>query len=362
MLKNHMRTVSNAYFFAFYKACLQLGVSPRDIEPLVPGGLKTLGNKDIRYPIGCITALLKTAEEKIPDKAIGIHVGKNLKPADFREVGHAIAFAENLRQSISLNMRYQPLTQQFGRSSLVVEDGLAWLNWHIDGDPEDCRQVTESVISSHTQFGRWLIWQYDKTIHSIHFRHKKPVYAEEYEDFFGCAVYYDQDVDAMVFDESALTYELPQHNPELLEEILVQLDSELMLMVSTGSISMRLSQLIEALIVNGSIEIDVVAKQIGFSERTLRRRLAEENITYRQLVSNTRKHLCERYMKSGTKNFKQISKSLAYSDASVFTRAFRKWYGKSPIEYAKDNNIYIPKEKPRKKPKNLDQVFAQLHG
>ena len=341
-----MKTVSNAYFAAFYQSCLDLGADKAEMQALVPGGEQTLGSSNIRYPAACVVELLNKAESLLTNQAIGMKVGKNLRPSDFLDVGHAITFSKNLRQSIAINIRYQPLTQQFGRSSLRVKDGSAWLHWHISDEPEDCRQITESIIASHTQFGRWLIWEYDKAIQGVYFRHKKPSYAEEYEAFFGCPIYYEQDFDAMVFDEAALSQELPQANEKMLKEVCARLDIAMLKLDAEGALSHRLSQLVEIILPRGEFEINKVADYLGVSERSLRRRLDKEGTTYRKIIAETRQRLCERYMRREDMSLKQIANRLSYSEQSAFTRAFRAWNNLSPSKYAKSQGLNIPRDEP----------------
>ncbi len=72
---------------------------------------------------------------------------------------------------------------------------------------------------------------------------------------------------------------------------------------------------------------------MGLSRRTLQRRLAEQGITYKRLVDETREALARRYLENPQRSLTEITFLLGFSEQSAFTRAFRRWHGESPSDY-----------------------------
>jgi AraC-like DNA-binding protein len=66
---------------------------------------------------------------------------------------------------------------------------------------------------------------------------------------------------------------------------------------------------------------------------TLRRRLAEEGLTFRGLVEEVRKGLARVYVRQRHIPLSEIAFLVGYSEASAFSRAFHGWYGVSPQAY-----------------------------
>ena len=79
--------------------------------------------------------------------------------------------------------------------------------------------------------------------------------------------------------------------------------------------------------------IDDVARELGMSSRTLRRRLAEQGVIYTELVEDVRHKLALRYLSDASINLKQVVYLLGYSDLPAFNHAFRRWTGTSPRDY-----------------------------
>lgn len=72
-----------------------------------------------------------------------------------------------------------------------------------------------------------------------------------------------------------------------------------------------------------------LARQLGMSECTLKRRLAEQRTSYTQLLDQARRTRALELLRSSA-SVEEVSTMLGYSDAANFTRAFRRWTGQSP--------------------------------
>ncbi|HVP29803.1 MAG TPA: helix-turn-helix transcriptional regulator [Myxococcota bacterium] len=75
-----------------------------------------------------------------------------------------------------------------------------------------------------------------------------------------------------------------------------------------------------------------VARKLGVSPRTLRRRLAEVNTTYRQQLDDVLAARALDLLAEGIRS-EEIAHSLGFSDASAFRRAFKRWTGRSPASH-----------------------------
>ena len=76
----------------------------------------------------------------------------------------------------------------------------------------------------------------------------------------------------------------------------------------------------------------VVAADLGTSERTLSRRLAEQGISFDQLIDDIRKDLAMRYLDEGKVKLQELAFLLGFSMHASFTSAFKRWTGKTPSE------------------------------
>jgi AraC-like DNA-binding protein len=83
----------------------------------------------------------------------------------------------------------------------------------------------------------------------------------------------------------------------------------------------------------GILTLEDVAANFNMSPRSLQRRLQQESTTFQQLADAVRKSLAIHYLQSGKHQIKEISSILGYNELSAFSRAFKRWTGKAPIDY-----------------------------
>jgi AraC-like DNA-binding protein len=69
------------------------------------------------------------------------------------------------------------------------------------------------------------------------------------------------------------------------------------------------------------------------SERTLQRRLEEEDTSFVQLLDDTRRELAEQYLGRLNLSLAQAAYLLGFADQSSFFRACRRWFDLSPGQY-----------------------------
>lgn len=75
------------------------------------------------------------------------------------------------------------------------------------------------------------------------------------------------------------------------------------------------------------------AKYLRMNERTVRRRLADEGCTYRQIVDKARKERAIALLLNSSIPVDRISDILGYSETASFRHAFRRWTGQSTTEF-----------------------------
>ncbi|MFB7716815.1 AraC family transcriptional regulator ligand-binding domain-containing protein [Nocardia sp. NPDC056100] len=73
-----------------------------------------------------------------------------------------------------------------------------------------------------------------------------------------------------------------------------------------------------------------LAEELGLSQRTLRRRLIDEQTSYRALVDEVREGLAMELLTTTQLSIEQIAHRLGYSETAAFTHAFARWRGAPP--------------------------------
>jgi AraC-like DNA-binding protein len=92
----------------------------------------------------------------------------------------------------------------------------------------------------------------------------------------------------------------------------------------------KVEQALEPLLASGDIGMDRIARELGCSRQTLYRRLREEGATFEQLLDRLRHRLALRYIDREGLGVKQTAYLLGFSEPASFSRAFKRWTGRSP--------------------------------
>jgi AraC-like DNA-binding protein len=73
--------------------------------------------------------------------------------------------------------------------------------------------------------------------------------------------------------------------------------------------------------------------KLGLSERTLYRRLADQGLTFGTLLERVRTERAITMLESTDGSIETIAFKMGFSEASSFSRAFKRWTGSSPLAY-----------------------------
>jgi AraC-like DNA-binding protein len=84
--------------------------------------------------------------------------------------------------------------------------------------------------------------------------------------------------------------------------------------------------------VDGDPPLERIARQLGRSERTLRRQLADEGAAYRSIVDNVRRARADVLLADASVSLAEVAFALGFSEHAAFSRAYKRWTGVSPMD------------------------------
>jgi AraC-like DNA-binding protein len=90
---------------------------------------------------------------------------------------------------------------------------------------------------------------------------------------------------------------------------------------------------VEPMLDQGDVSIERIARKMGMSRQTLYRRLRAEGTTFEEILDAKRRQLAIRYLGLDRSSVKGAAYRLGFSDPAAFSRAFKRWTGRSPSEF-----------------------------
>jgi AraC-like DNA-binding protein len=139
---------------------------------------------------------------------------------------------------------------------------------------------------------------------------------------------FDQPRHRLVFDAAYLDLPIVTADPAAYRTALELCERQLVEREPGALLVQRVNR--ELFAADGGVRTSVqVARSLGMAERTLKRRLAEQGTSYSELLDRQRQTRALELLRTDW-SIEEVADRLGYSDAANFTRAFRRWTGKSP--------------------------------
>jgi AraC-like DNA-binding protein len=100
------------------------------------------------------------------------------------------------------------------------------------------------------------------------------------------------------------------------------------------SATLELRQLLAGLPPGVRLSLDVAARNLGVTARTLQRRLRAEGVTFRSVLEEAALESAARTVASAA-TMSEASAKLGFSEPAAFHRAFKRWTGMTPRRFGK---------------------------
>ena len=265
------------------------------------------------------------------DSRLALKIAAATPPGAFGVVEYVCRSAPTLGDALRQWVRYLNLLDDAVVVGLVTEGDRAYL-----------RVVRESEApapASHELC--WaLVARYAKELSTVPFRvlaielaHRPPGDVAPYRAFFDAPVVFGAATTQMVFPASVLAASLVSSDPALLAILTRAADEVARKMVTRDPpLTQQVKRALHDLLRNDEANVDVVAKRLGMTSRSLQRRLKDEGTAFQTVREDLRRELAERYLADGLA-IAEISFLLGFSEPSAFFRAFKRWTGETPLAH-----------------------------
>ncbi|ADO56538.1 MULTISPECIES: AraC family transcriptional regulator [Paenibacillus] len=153
------------------------------------------------------------------------------------------------------------------------------------------------------------------------------------EAYFGCRIRIDAKCNRMTLHRRDLDLPFVSYNEELLEILTPVLDRSLAEQQRNCSITEMVKWIIKRSLTGGRPDIEAIAKELNMSDRTLQRRLTDQNTNFKHLLTQARHEQARKYLADPSLDIKEVAFLIGYEDQNSFYRAFRLWEGDTPLNW-----------------------------
>lgn len=269
----------------------------------------------------------------LPDA--GLEIGAQGDVGDFGLLGLAILTSGTLGEALSAAMEhYRVCGCMLELSAEPVDDGVLALVAHqpfndVGLEPFFC----EELFASCTSIARKLAGK-DFAPLRMELRYSAPAYAGRYTELFRCPVHFAAERNRLLVDVRWLALPLPGHNPLTSRQALALCAERIVPMDELGSRPELVVAVERALReqLPRAPRMSDVAKRLNLSERTLRRKLAEAGVVFRELHDRVRAEFATHLLQQRQLSVTEVGVRVGFNDSREFRRAFKRWTGLAPTE------------------------------
>lgn len=265
------------------------------------------------------------------DSALPVRYGEIISVDDFGALGLALKTASTLREALTRLARYILVLSDSLEYQLVDVVGGADFVLHRPGHRRGARLANECAIAAIVSLLRQIAPR-GVLPTSVSFSHPPPDSIEAHEAFFGCPVRFEAGVNAILVSDAILNTRTRLADEGLSAFILATLDS-MKTARTQRALPTQLRSAITDALPDGRPTRGQIARQLGMSERTLHRRLADHGETFQSIVARAQREAAESLLADRSSSLAEVAFLTGFSDQSAFTRAFKRWTGRTPLNF-----------------------------
>lgn len=262
---------------------------------------------------------------------IGLEVAQQIRLVDFQDVGVFLTATENVADLLRQLANYSALfSNVMALNTVQLDEGIE-VSVRYQADVSLKNERLEFL----TLAGPVLVSQYLASplrLDLVELPREKPEDAAVWDAAFGLPVRWSAPVPRYRVSAVEARRQVLTRNEQLRKDLQLTLDARLLnaqkahpLDDVRAEITLQLNHQVPG--------VESVAAALCISARTLQRRIAQEDTTFSALLASTREQLGKHYL-SLNLSVAAVAERLGYCDVPTFSRAFKRWTGQTPAQFA----------------------------
>ncbi|MCW2271504.1 HTH-type transcriptional regulator VirS [compost metagenome] len=281
--------------------------------------------------------VLELASKASDNPLFGLEFGLHQGVGIFGSLLYLVRNARTVDDALDDLGRYFHVHDNYGDVVIDHADGQARLYYATSADLlPGSRHVSELVVGVGHQLMRTLLgnrWQPTAAL----FQHAPVANPARYRRLLGVVPRFNAAFDAWLFPAPLLSVPLSDADPAL--HRLMRQHLEAISEQHNQRLPSHVQRLLRSFLPSGRVTIECIADFMRLSPRSLQRQLAEQGTSFQTLLDDTRQAMTLRYLEESDISLMQLTEVLGYANQSAFSRAFQRWFGTSPRQWLKQQQL-----------------------
>lgn len=289
--------------------------------------IKTAG---LRVPFRVVDELWREASKLIDDPCFGLRAGEFWHPAHMHALGYAWLSSHTLREALGRYKRYNRILSP--AADIALENNDQGFTVVVKKTPRIAPRPNR-IDALFACIMKMCRTNYGNSLNpvGVSLSRKKPPCFKVYQAVYKAPVVFEADQNCLTLPLDAVDRRLLGDNPQMAlvhDKIMIDYLAKL----EKGDTVNRVKAAIIDRLPSGQVAQQDVAPLVNMSVRSLQRRLKALGTSFQKLLDLTRSELAHDYIRDMETDLTEIAFMLGFSEHSAFSRAFRRWTGRSPKE------------------------------
>jgi AraC-like DNA-binding protein len=330
-------TVSAGYLKALLDFAVLNGASEQRLLARADIPVEALADQDNRLSFTRYVALMREAKADTNNPALALEFGAASDMRKFSVVGLISHASANMMEALIQLNRYGRLVVDVegiadgARFALTDTNGERWME-DRRANPNAFPEMTESTWSRFIVTSRRDFPEHTYAL-AAHVTHAAPAYRARYEELWQVPVTFSSHWNAIRSDPSWERVQIQPDNRYVFGVLTERGDALLKGLESAETVRGKVEALIMPILHTGEVSVETIAAKLNTSRQTLYRQLKDENATFEQVLDDLRRRMALDYIAAKKVSVNETAYLVGFSDPASFSRAFKRWTGKSPREW-----------------------------
>jgi AraC-like DNA-binding protein len=285
-----------------------------------------------RIPRPALLAILRALAPLTNEPGAGFLSATFLRAESFDLLEYIARTSDTLRDAIEVVNRFAPICDD--SASFRLEGCGDMLLWRLDMDwPDDVRPAVLQYLWAVLGALGARVLGAQVPAEEVWFAHAAPASLRMYEQALRAKVRFNAPCDGALFRPEVLSQSTKTRDPALANLLRRTAENELAKLDRPESLHSQLASTLQSEIEHGNCSLERVARRLGTTPDSLRRRLRAERTSYRILLAEARLTAARGYLTRRSLPLSEVASRLGFRSASSFFRWFKERTGQTPANY-----------------------------
>ncbi|WP_281558923.1 AraC family transcriptional regulator [Thalassomonas sp. RHCl1] len=310
-----------------YRWLLQQGYHEQELLRNLPQLRDILNDADGKLAFSVQKQFMVNAIELTGNDMLGYELGRYIGEHSFGLMGYAVKCSPTLDKALDTLSRYFSLRNSLFELNKCLKKNECILKVEQGAEFGEVGPFLFLMfISANITLIKGTGGYLTSAVKSIHFSFPRPK-SWSRALFPNIRVCFAARFNGIVFHEQALHNPIASNDPVSLQNLTEYFDLKLSAKPGCDFIGRVRKAIIQQ--GNMSASQNDIAALMGLSPRTLRRKLQESDITYKEILNEVRTDKAISLLQNDKLRIYQVSEQMGYTNLSNFRRAFKMWTGKT---------------------------------